>query len=163
MQKILPISIISLLMLIAGHQTCAAGENKDSPEWVNELLSKINQTFQVQARSSSVREPDRLKPNVYFSFQIQGNGYLEKVPDPFEAMDKLFLSDGWKSNERYQADGHGSSSFAYEKEKHFCLISVQIDSACDDEEVGHVPTEFQFTIHCREKPNDQQEEHGKSK
>ena len=136
-------------MLISVHQTYSAGENKNVPKWVNELQSKIIRTFRVQVKTSSMREPDRIEPNEYFWFRLQGNGYLKEVPDPFEEMDKLFLSDGWKANERYQADGHGSSSFAYEKEKHLCLISVQIDSACDDEELGHVPSEFWFTVDCR--------------
>ena len=33
----------------------------------------------------------------------------------------------------------------------FRLISIQIDSSCDDEEEGHVPSEFWFDIYCREK------------
>jgi hypothetical protein len=72
-------------------------------------------------------------------------------------MDELFFSDGWMPNERYQADGHGSSSFAYEKEKYLCLISVTIDSSCDDEEEGHIPNEFWFDIYCREKGKNQTE------
>ena len=149
-KKILFLSVISLVILIAVYQTNAFSGNTGFPEWVNELNSKINQTYHIQAKTSSVREPDRIEPNEYFSFCIQGNGYLQKVPEPFEAMERLFLSEGWKANERYQADGHGSSSFAYEKEKHFCLISVAIDSACDDEEEGHIPSKFWFTIYCKE-------------
>ena len=158
MKKILPISMISLFILILVHQVYAATENTDPPKWVNELRSRVNQAFQIQAKTSSVREPDRLKPNGYFSYCLQGKGYLGKVPDPFKEMDSLFLSDGWKTNERYQADGHGSSSFAYEKENHFCLISVGVDSSCDDEEEGHVPSEFWFTIYCKEKDKNQIEE-----
>jgi len=157
MKKILPISMISLLILIVVHQTYAVEGNANLPKWVNDLHLKINQTFQLQAKTSSVKEPDRIEQNEYFSFCLQGNGYLEKVPDPFGEMNKLFLSDGWKTNERYQADGHGSSSFAYEKEKYFCLISVTIDSSCDDEEQGHVPSEFWFAIYCREKDKNQTE------
>jgi hypothetical protein len=157
MKEILFLSIISLVILIAVHRTYVFSGNTGFPEWVNEMQSKINQTFHIHAKTSSVREPDRIKPNEYFSFCIQGNGYLHEVSDPFEAMEKLFLSDGWKTIERYQADGHESSSFAYEKEKHFCLISVAIDSACDDEGEGHVPSKFWFEVYCREKDNNQTE------
>ena len=150
-------------MLISVHQTCSAGENKNVPKWVNELQSRISRACHVQVKTSSLWEPDYITPNEYFSFRLRGNGYLDKVPDPFEKMDKLFLSDGWRTNERYQADGHGSSSFAYEKGKYLCLISVQIDSACDDEEVGHVPSEFWFTIDCREKHKDQPEKLGRGR
>jgi hypothetical protein len=149
MKKILPISMISLLILIVVHQTYAFAENTNFPKWVNDLHLKINQAFQIQAKTSFVKEPDRIETNEYFSYCLQGNGSLDKVPDPFKEMEKLFLSDGWKTNERYQADGHGSSSFAYEKGKYFCLISVAIDSSCDDEEEGHVPSEFWFTIYCK--------------
>jgi len=152
MKKALPISMISLLIiLLAVHQTYAVAENTKLPRWVSELHVRINQTFQLQTKASSVKEPDGLAQNEYFSFYVKGGGSLTKVPDPFGKMEELFLSDGWKPNERYQADGHGSSSFAYEKEKHLCVISVTIDSSCDDEEEGHVPSEFWFDIYCREK------------
>jgi hypothetical protein len=154
MKKTSAVSMVSLLILIAVH-AYAGAQNRDLPEWVNELRLKINQTFQIQAKASSVKEPDRVQQNEYFSFCLEGNGSLEKIPDPFQDMDKLFLSDGWKPNERYQADGHGSSSFAYEKGKYLCLISAAIDSSCDDEEEGHVPSEFWFTIYCKEKATKQ--------
>jgi hypothetical protein len=151
MKKVLPISLIALLILMAVNQIYAVAENIKLPIWFSELHVKINQTFQLHAKSSSVKEPDGIEQDESFSFCLKGNGSLEKVPEPFQKMDKLFLSDGWKPNERYQADGHGSSSFAYEKEKYLCLISVTIDSSCDDEEQGHVPSEFWFEIYCREK------------
>ena len=151
MKKILPISIISLLILILIHQPGAVAADKNLPRWINQLQARINQTFHIQAKVSVVKEPDPFEKDRYFSFHLKGNGYLKKVPDPFEKMERLFLADGWKTNDRYQADGHGSSSFAYEKDKYFCLISVQIDSSCDDEEEGHVPSEFWFEIYCREK------------
>ena len=150
MKKILPISLIALLILVLIHQTCAVAAEKNFPQWVKELQARINQTFQLQAKVSVVKEPDPFEKDKYFSFHLKGNGNLDKVPDPFERMEKLFLAAGWKTNDRYQADGHGSSSFAYEKDKTFCLISIQIDSSCDDEEEGHVPSEFWFDIYCRE-------------
>lgn len=133
------------------YQTYAVAKNTNLPKWFNELHVKVNQTFKLQAKVSSVKIPDPFDQNAYFSFCIKGNGYLAKVPDPFDTMNKLFLSDGWKTNEQYLADGHGSSGFAYEKERYLCQISVSIDSGCDDEDVGHVPSEFWFEIYCREK------------
>ncbi len=47
----------------------------------------------------------------------------------------------------YQADGHSSSSAAYEKGNHLCNIHVNIDSSCDDEETGPF-SEFWFEIYC---------------
>jgi len=46
-------------------------------------------------------------------------------------------------------DVSSPDSFRF-KGKYFCLISVEIDSSCDDEEAGHIPSEFWFTIYCRE-------------
>jgi hypothetical protein len=150
MKKILSISLIPLLILILVHHPGAAAENKIIPKWVSELKARINQTFRLQAKASAVKESDPFEKNKYFSFHLKGNGHLDNVSDPFEKMERLFLADGWKTNDRYQADGHGSSSFAYEKDKYFCLISIQVDSSCDDEEEGHVPSEFWFEIYCRE-------------
>ncbi len=155
MKKILPISLISLLISIVVYQTGAVAADKNLPRWISELQVRVNQTFYIQAKVSVVKEPDPLEKGKYFSFRLKGEGSLNNVSDPFERMERLFLADGWKTNDRYQADGHGSSSFAYEKDKYFCLISVQIDSSCDDEEEGHVPSEFWFEIYCREKNGNQ--------
>jgi hypothetical protein len=152
MKKVLPIGIISLLILIGVYQTGAVAADKNLPRWINKLQARINQTFQLQVKASVVKEPDPFEKDQYFLFHLKGNGYLKIVPDPFETMERLFLADGWKTNDRYQADGHGSASFAYQKNKYFCLISIQIDSSCDDEEEGHVPSEFWFEIYCREGP-----------
>jgi hypothetical protein len=109
---------------------------------------------QTKVNVSAINEPDRLEKNEYYIFSLKGHGDLEKVRDPFTIMHDFFLSDGWKENVQYQADGHGSSSFAFEKESNFCLISVQIDSSCDDEKIGHVPSKFWFEIYCRERDTD---------
>jgi hypothetical protein len=151
MKKILPIYMIFLLILTALNHTCAFAENPEIPWWVGELHGKINQTFQLQAKALSVKELDRIEQNKYFSFCIEGTGLLYEVPDPFDKMEKFFLSDGWKPDARYRADGHGSSSFAYEKGKYICQVSVWIDSSCGDEEEGHIPSEFWVAIYCREK------------
>ena len=115
------------------------------------MQTRLDQTFQLKTRVSLVKEPDPFEKDRTFPFHLTGNGYLKKVPDPLEKMERLFLADGWKPNDRYLADGHGSSSFAYEKDQFLCMISIQIDSSCDDEEEGHVPSEFWFEIYCREK------------
>lgn len=158
MKKIPAISMISLFMiLLTVCHAYTADDNSRFPEWINKLHANINQTFQQQAKVSHVKEPDDIEQNEFFSFSIKGTGFLTQTPDPFGKMHQLFLSDGWKRNERYDADGHGSSSFAYEKGKHLCVISVETDSSCNDEEEGHVPSEFWFDIYCREKSKNQLE------
>lgn len=137
-----------MIAMLQGH---VRAEDTGYPAWMNDLGSEIDRTFQIQTNPSFCKEPDRIEQDTYFSFCLQGVGRLERVPDPFGEMDKVFRSHGWEPDERYQADGHGSSSFAYEKGRYLCLISVAIDSSCDDEEDGHVPREFWFTISCREK------------
>ncbi len=151
MKKLLRVSLIALLISMLVHPSGMEAAGKRFPTWLNKLKAGINQAFQLQAKVSVVKEPDPLEKDKFFSFHIKGNGDLNQVPDPFEKMEGLFQAEGWKTNDRYQADGHGSSSFAFEKDKYFCLISVQIDSSCDDEEEGHVPSEFWFEIYCREK------------
>ena len=47
---------------------------------------------------------------------------------------------------------------AYEKGPHFCLVSVAIDSSCDDEEDGHVPSEYWFSVSCGEGSSHRTEE-----
>jgi hypothetical protein len=151
MKKILSVSIIPLLILIVVQPIYGIAEDTNFPKWISELHSKISQTFKIQVTNSHIKQPDRLEKNKYFLFCLQGEGSLEKVPDPFKEIDKLFFSEGWKINERYQADGHGASSFAYEKENYFCNIFINTDSSCNDEETGHVPSKFWFEIYCREK------------
>jgi len=155
MKKLLPLYITSILILIAFNQTGAFAGNTDFPAWISKLSLRISQTYQTPVKISSVREPDKVEKDAYFSFSVQGNGSFKQVPDPFETMHNLFLSDSWIANMRYDADGHGGSSFAYEKENRICLISVAIDSACDDTEKGHTPSKFWFTILCRERDKDQ--------
>ena len=152
MKQALAFRIFSLVVFISVCLPYLCGGGTGFPEWINHLCSDITQAFHVQANTSSVKEPDPLEHNAYFSFSIQGHGSLERTPEPFEAMQKMFVARDWKPNERYQADGHGSSSLAYEKGPYFCLVSVAIDSSCDDEE-GHVPSEYWFSVSCRERGN----------
>ena len=58
MKKILPISLIAWLILVLVHQTCAVAAEKNLRQWVNELQARIDQTFQLQAKVSVVKEPD---------------------------------------------------------------------------------------------------------
>lgn len=150
-KKISTIIAFFLFILFTTHLLHLNAEDADFPQWVRELQLDIVKFVQTEVNLSAINEPDRLEENEYYVFSLKGYGSLEKVRDPFTIMHEFFLSDGWKKNMQYQADGHGSSSFAYEKESHFCLISVQIDSSCDDEEIGHVPSKFWFEIYCREK------------
>lgn len=136
-----------LLVLLSG----MAAANTDVPEWVNDLRLYANKTLQTKVDLSTAHMPDRPQEGKYFIFLLKGEGSLEKVPDPFAAIEHMFITKGWKYVAEYQADGHGGSSFAYEHEKSFCNIHMHIDSSCDDEETGHVPSMFWFDIYCREK------------
>jgi hypothetical protein len=97
-----------------------------------------------------VKLSDNLEEGKYFTFCLKGNGSLGKTSDPFERMERMFSASNWRYIAKYQADGHGSSSFAYEKGNRLCNIYVNIDSSCEDEETGHVPSEFWFEIYCRD-------------
>jgi hypothetical protein len=149
MLKKRPAGIIVLFIAMAVPATCSLALSADYPKWVEALRLKVDRTFSVKAAVRSVSEPDRLAPGKTFSFMLQGKGFLSRIPDPFDEMDKLFRSDGWVRIERYQADGHGSSSFGFQKDERFCVVSVAIDSVCDDDEQGRVPCELQFDIYCR--------------
>lgn len=131
--------------------TAGALENSEPPTWITECRSRMAKTFQTEVKLSRVHELDHLDEGKCFVFCLKGEGSLKKVPDPFAVMHKSFASANWKYIERYQADGHGSSSFAYRKENAFCNIFVNIDSDCDDEETGHRASKFWFEIYCREK------------
>jgi len=148
MKKIL---ILIFLILVSTNKTSNAIENLEFPKWINELHSNAIKTLQVEVNLSYINLPDRLEEGKYFVFCLKGEGSLKKVTDPFETMHKMFSSNDWKHILKYDADGHGSSSFAYKKGNYFCNISVGIDSSCDDEETGHVPSKFWFEIYCREK------------
>jgi len=148
MKKIL---IITLLILVSIIKISKAVENSEFPKWINELHSNAVKTLQVKVNISHINLPDSIEEGKYFVFCLKGEGKLKTIPDPFEAMHKMFSSNGWKCIIKYDADGPGSSSFAYEKGNYFCNILVETDSNCDDEETGHVPSKFRFEIYCREK------------
>ena len=145
------IFILIFLILTLIYQAGKAEENSDCPKWINELHLKIIKTFKTEVSISKVKLPDNLEEGKCFVFCLKGNGILKNIPDPFETMEKMFSADGWKYIPRYQADGHASSSFAYEKGSCFCNTYVNIDSSCNDEERGYVPSKFWFEIYCREK------------
>lgn len=149
MRRILPV-IVLLLTVLSAQRMCLAAEIQDLPQWVNELRSNAGQAFHAKVKTSLTNQQDYIEGKEYSVLQLQGEGSLKKVSDPFMVMRKLFLSNGWKEDLQYAADGHGSSSFAYRKETYFCIASVLIDSGCDDEETGHVPSKFWFSIDCRE-------------
>jgi hypothetical protein len=149
MRKIALIIILSLT-LPAIQVTYLGAEIKDIPSWVDELQLNVGRSLHTKVEISRINELDYIERREYPVIRLQGEGSLKKVSDPFEVMHKLFLSNDWKEDWKYTADGHGSSSFAYRKETHFCIVLVQIDSSCDDEETGHVPSVFWFSIDCRE-------------
>lgn len=154
MRRILPIIILSLTVLAAQIKYLAA-ENQDLPQWVNELGSNASRVFHTKVETSLINERDYIEGKEYTVIRLQGEGSLKKISDPFEVMRNLFLSNGWEEDWQYAADGHGSSSIAYRKETYFCIVSAGIDSSCDDEETGHIPSLFWFSIDCRESNADQ--------
>ncbi len=143
-------AILLILILALMHQVSKAADNPGFPKWVHELRSVAVRTFQTEVNLSHVKLPDGLETGKFFTFCLKGNGSLEKTADPFEIMERMFSANAWRSVPRYQADGHGSSSFAYKKGNHLCNIHVHIDSSCDDEETGHVPSQYWFEIYCRD-------------
>ncbi len=145
------IPILLILILISMHPAGKAAGDSEFPEWIDELHSIAAITFRTQVGASAVKLPDRIEDGRSFTVCLKGQGGLEDIPDPFAAMERMFCMNGWRYVPVYQADGHSSSSFAYEKGNHLCNIHVNIDSSCDDEETGHVPSEFWFEIYCREK------------
>lgn len=149
MRRILPVIVLSLTVLSA-QITCLAAEIQELLQWVNELQSNAGQAFHATVKTSRTNQRDYIDGKEYSVLRLQGEGSLKKITDPFMVMRRLFLSNGWKEDLQYAADGHGSSSIAYRKETYFCIASVRIDSGCDDEETGLVPSKFWFSIDCRE-------------
>ena len=150
MRKIFPVILFTLAVL-AIQITYLAAEIQSIPQWVNEVRSNVSRAFLTTVKMSLANRRDHVDGKEYSVFRLHGEGSLRKVSDPFEAMRKLFpVANGWKEDLQYAADGHGSSSFAFRKETYFCIASVWIDSSCDDDETGHVPSVFWFSIDCRE-------------
>jgi len=139
------------LILLLMYPTGNADSNAEIPQWIQQLHSVVAESLQAEVSTSHARLPDRIAKGKTFMFCLKGHGSLEKIPDPFEAMEGIFRTNGWKYVPRYQADGHGSTVFAYERGDRLCEIRVNVDSACDDEETGHIPSEFWFEIYCRDK------------
>jgi hypothetical protein len=138
------------LVLLAIQTICLGSEIKDLPPWVDKLRSNVAESLHVNVKISRINAMDYIEKREYPVIRLQGEGSLKKVSAPFEAMGKLFLSNGWTEDWKYGADGHGSSSIAYRKGKHLCIVSVRIDSSCDDDEMDHVPSVFWFSMDCRE-------------
>lgn len=150
MRKIFPVILFSLAVLAMQIRYLAA-EMQYIPQWVNEVRSNVSCAFHTTVKMSLTNRRDHVDGKEYSVFRLHGEGSLKKVSDPFEATRKLFpAANGWKEDLQYAADGHGSSSFAFRKETYFCIASVWIDSSCDDDETGHVPSVFWFSIDCRE-------------
>ena len=138
------------LAVIASQVSGLSSEVLNIPPWVNEMRSNANRAFHAKISISSADKRDYIDGKEYEIVQLKGEGSLKDVSDPFMVMRKLFLSNGWDKDLRYAADGHGSSSIAYRKHNYFCIVSVRIDSSCDDDEAGHVASRFWISIDCRE-------------
>ena len=148
LKKILPLIMLSLVLL-AIQTICLGSEIKDLPQWVKILRSNVEESLRVSVKVSCIKALDNIENREYLVVRLQGEGSLNKVSAPFETMRKLFLSNGWTEDWKYGADGHGSSSIAYRKEKYLCVVSVWIDSS-DDDKIDHIPSVFWFSMDCRE-------------
>jgi hypothetical protein len=129
--------------------SCKSAENLQFPSWINDLRSNASKTLQTQVNATHINIPDGLREGKYFVYNMKGKGSFEKINDPIETINKMFLSDGWKYVAEYQADGHGSSSFGYEKGSYFCNIYVNIYSS-DEDKADYKPSKFWIEIYCRE-------------
>ncbi|MFC1565322.1 hypothetical protein ACFL4B_00015 [Candidatus Neomarinimicrobiota bacterium] len=146
MRKILILNILLLILF-----SCKTVENTKFPNWIDELRLNVSKTLHTEVNISHIKITDNITEGKYFIFCLKGKSDLEKGIDPFEKIDEMFSSSGWKYIAKYQADGHGSTSFAYEKGDYFCNIFINIDSSCDDEKTKHIPSKYWFEIFCREK------------
>jgi hypothetical protein len=146
MRKIIILNILLLILI-----SCKTADNTEFPKWINELRLNVSKTLQTEVKADHIKIPDDFREQKYFTFCLKGENSLEKVIDPFKAVDKMFSSNGWKYIVEYQADGHGGTSFAYKKGDYFCNIFINIDSSCDDEKTNHIPNKFWIEIYCREK------------
>jgi hypothetical protein len=142
--------MVFLLSLLGVHTHHATAESMEIPEWVTQLREFAVRAFHTEVNIFITNQRDHIDGKEYKIIRLQGNGSLKEVPQPFYEMRTLFLSNGWIEDMQYMADGHGSSSTGYRKGACFCVTSVQIDSSCDDEESGHIPGEFWFSLDCRE-------------
>jgi len=149
MKRINIVAVISLILLTT-QITYLSAENRDFQHWMNELRSNASRVFQAEMRTLYAKEGEHVDAGKHNQLRLQGEGNLKKVPDPFTIMRMLFVPNGWQEDLNYAADGHGSSSTAYRKGTFLCITSVSIDSSCDDEETGHTPSKFWFSIECQE-------------
>ena len=149
LQKIIFITIFSLVLL-ATQTPIAHTRDTSSPAWVDSLQANVVKTFNTTIQTSQVNSKDYRENKVYPVTRLEGEGTLQRISDPFKAMSDLFLSDGWEEDWRYLADKHGGSSTAYRKDTQLCIVSVDINSGCDDELVKHVPSSYWFSMDCRE-------------
>jgi len=149
MGKVLNV-IMLLLAVLSGHLASLAEEIRELPTWVKDLQSISAQTMQTEVKASYTNSRDYIDNKEYKVVRLKGEGSLKKLPDPFEAMERLFITNGWRKDFRYEADSHGSKGMAYGKGQCICIISVSIDSSCDDRDRGHIPSKFWFEIDCRE-------------
>ena len=150
MRKIFPVILFSLTVQ-AIQITYLPAETQSVPLWIQEVRSNISCAFQTTVKMSFTNRHDHVDRKEYSVFRLYGEGRLKKISDPFETMRKIFpAAKGWKEDLQYAADGHGSTSFAFRKETYFCIASVWIDSSCEDNETGHVPKVFWFSIDCRD-------------
>jgi hypothetical protein len=120
------------------------------PDWIVELKDSLGEELKTEVAVSSNTVIDHVDGQEHGVTRLSGKGALGEVSDPFEVVESYFLSEDWRPDRRYLADGHGSSSRAFRRGDLLCISTVTIDSSDDDEETGHVPSVFWFRVDCRE-------------
>jgi len=128
----------------------AAMKQLSLPGWISELQMALSRSLKTEVRVSSIVTRDDIEGGDHEVIRLAGEGALEKVEDPFGAVDKIFKPGSWERDIRYDAGGHGSSSGGFRNKDHFCIAAVSIDSLDTDEETGHIPTMFTFEVDCRD-------------
>lgn len=86
-------TLLSLVLLLI-YQAGNANDNAEIPQWIQQLHSVVAESLQAEVTTSPARLPDRIAKGKTFVFCLKGNGSLEKIPDPFEAMEGIFRAKG---------------------------------------------------------------------
>lgn len=137
-----------LLVLTGTHSGCLSSNSLSLSPWIKDLRSATARVLKTEVRVGLTIERDNIEEKDYPVVRLEGEGSL--VVEPFSEIKKMFVADGWVEDTDYTADSHGSGSFAYRKGHQFCIILIDTDSSCDDEETGHIPGKFEFSIDCRD-------------
>ncbi len=149
MRLFFALALIGILFPSVLLATQAANE-RSAPAWVVTLQTQLSESLETEVEIHATRVADHVDGEEHAVLRLEGKGSLTDVADPLEAAESVFLSDGWKRDDRYLADGHGSAQRAFRSTGHLCVARVTIDSSDEEDETGHVPSLFWFEIDCRD-------------